>query len=146
MKKIFFLILALFLLILGGCGSNDLEVNNTPLEGQILDNTEPETEESEPEGIGGIIGLKDKARAVVEDSIEVAEEVVAAATTPESDLPETFDQDMDFARQAPNGQWEVDFYQDGCEEASLIMIDHFFSNIFLDPAVMEEELKKVEPW
>ncbi len=76
----------------------------------------------------------------------VVDQPVATPPAVVQEQPKTFDQNMDFGRQAPFGQWENDFYQDGCEEASLIMASKFFAGQPLDETIMKEELDKVEPW
>lgn len=90
----------------------------------------------------------ERAKDAVATGVERAREAVTAVTAPAPtiDLPATFDTPMAFARQAPFGAWEVAFYQDACEEASLIIINQHFKGLPLDEAIMKSELGKVEPW
>ncbi len=62
-------------------------------------------------------------------------------------LPAAVDYDsVGFARQAPFGQWEEAYFQDACEEASLVMVESYFKGYALDEAEMERRLRAVEPW
>jgi len=73
--------------------------------------------------------------------------VVLQEDNQSTDVPATFDHaDMAFARQAPFGDWENPFYQDGCEEASLVIVKKFFDGQPLDEAIMKTELDAVESW
>lgn len=142
MKKSLSVIFGLFLLILVGCGQEGVKEVNRPIDGQILNNTGQEEAVREID-----VDLKKKVKEAVKDSVEAVEEAAADIKNEEAeDWPETFDQDMVFSRQAPFGKWEIDFYQDACEEASLIMVDKFFKGLPLDEAIMKTELDKIEPW
>lgn len=60
-------------------------------------------------------------------------------------LPTTFDQKVLFASQAPFGDWSLP-YQEACEEASLIIVDHYFRNKLLTSEIMDQEIKKLVAW
>ncbi len=87
------------------------------------------------------------ANAVDTVQERAAEAVVEITTSPSPDtIPDTFDTPMPFARQAPFGHWEVPFYEDACEEASLIIVARHLAGLPLDEQVMQDQLAKVEPW
>jgi len=92
--------------------------------------------------------IKETVTTTVNTAQERVVEVVAEVTAPASadNLPATFDTPMDFARQAPFGHWEVPYYEDACEEASVIMIARHIAGLPLDEQIMKDELDKVEPW
>lgn len=92
--------------------------------------------------------IKETVTAAVNTAQERAAEVVAEVTAPAptDNLPATFDTPMAFARQAPFGHWEVPFYEDACEEASVIIIAQHLAGLPLDEQIMKDELAKVEPW
>jgi len=112
----------------------------------------PEVNINEEKVQGNLEDIKVTAREKIKDtldnSIEMMEEGLAAINDSDnnSDLPPTFDQEMAFARQAPFGRWEEPFFQEGCEEASLIMVDHFYKGSPLDEQIMLDELEKIKPW
>jgi hypothetical protein len=54
-------------------------------------------------------------------------------------LPGSVRLTMDFASQAPTGNWDPP-YDEACEEASLIVVRHFLEQTPLDPAVMDQDI------
>lgn len=48
--------------------------------------------------------------------------------------------DVPFTSQAPNGEWSVPEFQDGCEEASAIMANAWVTGTMLSPASAKKEL------
>jgi hypothetical protein len=51
-----------------------------------------------------------------------------------------------FASQAPYGDWEDPYQQDGCEEASLIMAKHWITGEWLNKANALDAIKAVSAW
>lgn len=137
MKKTYLLIFGLFLIILAGCARNGLtSVNNAP----AAKNEPIQSASEEPD--------KPSIKEVIKDTTEAVAEVVAKVEGQGkvTGLPDTFSQEVPFARQAPFGQWSNPFYEDACEEASLVMVQKFFAGLPLDEKIMQTELDKVEPW
>lgn len=48
--------------------------------------------------------------------------------------------DMDFATQAPMGDWDAP-YDEACEEASLIVVHHYLEGTPLDPSIMDSGIR-----
>jgi len=140
MKKILFLFL---ILSLSGCATQNINRQNN----------------NENFNAGAAVReVKDKVEDTVKAVVSAAEEKVTEVknpapadnlpVSPETSRgePATFDQNIPFSRQAPFGKWDVAFFEDGCEEASLIMAYRYFNNLPLDEKIMEEELRRAEPW
>ena len=66
------------------------------------------------------------------------------ATWPAS-LPPSINLDIPFVSQAPFANWDQP-YQDACEEASIIMAYRFIKNLPLNPAIMDNEIKRMVEW
>ena len=158
MKKLILLIFSLFLLVLIGCGQvnesdqdqtfSDTEKSNQAVEEDVnLDVNSTSETVKEPEASFGA-KVKEVVKETAQGTVERVGEVVADVKNDDlvEGLPETFDRPMDFARQAPYREWEVNFYQNGCEEASLVMAQKFFAGKSLDESIMKVELDKVAPW
>ena len=63
----------------------------------------------------------------------------------EAVLPEKFLLDVPFQSQAPFGDWSQP-YQDGCEEASIIMVKRFLENKSLSKEEMKSEIDASVAW
>ncbi|MFA6993398.1 MAG: C39 family peptidase [Patescibacteria group bacterium] len=147
MKKQYYLILGLFLVVLAGCGRTLPKAAEDQVAGQNLPDFEAINAEEAVNEADLAAELKAGVKKVINDGVEVvAEKVAEVETPPTAGLPATFDQAMAFSRQAPFGQWSNPFYEDACEEASLIMAQKFFQGAALDESIMKVELDKVAPW
>ncbi|MBI5621579.1 C39 family peptidase [Candidatus Falkowbacteria bacterium] len=147
-KRIFF-IFSIFLLVLAGCGPAQNVENFGVNQGDTVALNTPSAGAGDDTATADLGSrLKDTVKTTVQKSQEAVNEIVADVKPQHAveGLPETFDQDMAFARQAPFGAWDVAFYQDGCEEASLVMAQKFFAGLALDEKIMKEELDTVAPW
>jgi uncharacterized protein YvpB len=68
-----------------------------------------------------------------------------AIKKPEETLPESFLIKMDFASQAPEGNWDEP-WQNACEEASIITVHHYLSKTVLNKAIMKNEILAMVNW
>lgn len=64
------------------------------------------------------------------------ETVITEDTVDQSDLETS----VPFTAQAPFGEWNDPVFQNGCEEASLVMVAHWLSDIPLTKAVAKQEI------
>jgi len=55
-------------------------------------------------------------------------------------------QAVPFTPQAPNAEWEIDIFQDGCEEASMIMALAWVNNETLNPQIAKEKIKAISEY
>lgn len=74
---------------------------------------------------------------VTSTSSSTADTSVAADTT--VTRPPSVRLDMDFASQAPLGNWDPP-YDEACEEASLIIVHHYLENTPLDASIMNRDI------
>jgi len=66
-------------------------------------------------------------------------------TTPTETLPSKFLLDVQFQSQAPFGDWSQP-YQDACEEAAIIIVEHYFNQQSLSKEVMKSEIDSSVVW
>lgn len=64
----------------------------------------------------------------------------------ENVLPSFVKHDVPFTPQAPLGDWSDQRFQDGCEEASMIMAKHWITNQELTPHIATQEIIKLSKW
>lgn len=80
---------------------------------------------------------------VIDRPIEAASNSSAAASptppSPPAERPGSVRLDMDFASQAPLGDWNPP-YDEACEEASLIIVRHYLEGTPLDAGIMNREI------
>lgn len=67
---------------------------------------------------------------------DVAESQAVATKVPES----SFIENVPFAVQAPFGEWDDPLFQNGCEEAALVMASHWLSGKPLSPEIAKQEI------
>lgn len=60
-------------------------------------------------------------------------------------LPKIVNLGVQFASQAPHGNWDLP-YQEACEEAALIMAAKYFFNQDLDNDIMDQEINDLVEW
>ncbi|PIP21876.1 MAG: hypothetical protein COX39_00425 [Candidatus Nealsonbacteria bacterium CG23_combo_of_CG06-09_8_20_14_all_40_13] len=63
----------------------------------------------------------------------------------EESLPTKANLKMSFVPQAPYAHWDQ-LHEDACEEASLIVVDHFLKNTPLNSAIGEREIQDMVAW
>jgi uncharacterized protein YvpB len=68
-----------------------------------------------------------------------------AITTPAQTLPSNYLIEMDFATQAPEGDWSEP-WQNACEEASIIIVHHYLSGTTLNKSIMKNEILEMVNW
>ncbi len=68
-----------------------------------------------------------------------------ATTTPVVTTPATINWAVPFTSQAPTGNWDA-FHEQTCEEASSIMVSHYFKNVPIISDQVENELSDVATW
>lgn len=61
------------------------------------------------------------------------------------EIPAKLELDVDFAPQAPFGNWN-ELHEEACEEASMVTVAKYFLNLPLDDQVMDNELVKIDAW
>ncbi|MEI7891022.1 MAG: C39 family peptidase [bacterium] len=61
-------------------------------------------------------------------------------------LPQEFLIQVPFSSQAPTGNWKKQLFQDGCEEASVVMAIAWTKNKKLTPAGVEKEIIGISNW
>ncbi len=66
-------------------------------------------------------------------------------TPPAETLPAKFLLDVEFQSQAPFGDWSQP-YQDACEEAAIITIQHYYNQKILNKEVMKDEINASVAW
>ena len=62
-----------------------------------------------------------------------------------NELPTSFNLDVPFTSQAPTANWDETF-KEACEEASALMVDYYYKNKTLAPAVATAEILKMVDW
>lgn len=72
-------------------------------------------------------------------SAPAASSVAAETPTPSAERPGSVKLTMDFASQAPLGDWNPP-YDEACEESSLIIVRHFLEQTPLDANIMNREI------
>jgi hypothetical protein len=86
--------------------------------------------------------IYEEGRDEMQEVSIVLEEVVEDAVVLEDEkieIPESVLLDVDFLSQAPFGIWD-EYHDDACEEASLIMLEHFLNQKPLNNTIGEEEI------
>ncbi len=68
-----------------------------------------------------------------------------ASVPTQVEIPAKLELDVDFAPQAPYGNWDV-FHDEACEEASIVVASKYFLNQPLNEAIMDQELYKLDAW
>jgi hypothetical protein len=85
----------------------------------------------------------------VEDSAEPAPAVLLQPTTTEPSIPvalkDFLKYEVAFVSQAPFAVWDA-LHEEACEEASMIMVDHYFSGQPLNPHVMDQAIYDLVAW
>lgn len=61
------------------------------------------------------------------------------------ELPAEINLAVPFTSQAPFGNWDLP-YKESCEEASALMLDYFYRNLSLNPAIANQEILKLVDW
>ncbi len=69
----------------------------------------------------------------------------SAPTTPSADLPPSVLIKVPFATQAPLSNWDA-LHEESCEEASLILVEHYLNGKGITPQEMEDEIQKLVQW
>lgn len=76
---------------------------------------------------------------------DIVNNAVESTQTVTVEIPSRLTHDVAFAAQAPFGNWNLP-YKEACEEASLIMVDHYFSNTPLNNDIMDKEILDIVDW
>lgn len=84
---------------------------------------------------------------VVPDTNKPVEPPIVVPDVPKPDKPvvASFNLAVPFQAQAPFGNW-VEPYKEGCEEASLIMVDHYLAGTSLSKQQMQDEIDSQISW
>jgi len=61
-------------------------------------------------------------------------------------LPSSYSFDVPYTVQAPYAQWGDDTYQNGCEEAALLMVHLYWQKQLLDADIATAEIKNMVDW
>lgn len=140
MRKIFLILTLIF--ALNGCvfqtekeNKEIIEQNRATIEQANQKATDENVNATEPENSNDQ-DIKTDGEAAPEE---------APKEEPKLIIPESFDLEVAFASQAPNGDWGEP-YQEACEEASLITAYKYFKNEILDKQIMNEEILNLVDW
>lgn len=68
-----------------------------------------------------------------------------SSVTANASLPPSVHIDVPFASQAPLQNWDA-LHEESCEEASLILVEHYLNGKTISPESMEAEIQKLVQW
>ncbi len=83
--------------------------------------------------------------ATVSSANTSSETSSVTSESPITDLPPSVLIEVPFASQAPLLNWDA-LHQEACEEASLILVEHFLNGKTITPQGMEDEIQKLVQW
>lgn len=73
------------------------------------------------------------------------ENKVGTTAASKKDLTQSINLNFAFQPQAPFGDWRMP-YQESCEEAALILADHYYSKKQINPTIMKREILALIEW
>ena len=147
MKKAILVIIFSVLLVTGGCGAG--EQTDREIGKQVNSGTERASPATNRAGLAPRTDEMDEdtkpptepsSSVRVEKQPELEEKKLA-----EVSLPESFDQEVAFAPQAPFALWD-ELHEEACEEAAMIIAAKHLKGEKLDKEIMEREIIDLVEW
>jgi hypothetical protein len=139
----FLRILAILIItiFLTGCGKQSTFVNvNLP----ITDNTDNTNAVLGNNNIDSDTNINNNSNTV-NNNVNNSNSNVTTTTPVKVEIPSRLELNVDFAPQAPYGNWD-ELHEEACEEASMITAAKYFLKQPLNEKIMDEELLKLDSW
>lgn len=137
MKKFFWLFAALLVVVVGFYFAGKYSKSDQ----NIVDIAEDDFVESTVNDNIDLAQIDNIEETVVSDARDIQ-----ATVEKNKILPKFVHHQVPFTSQAPFGDWSDDRFQDGCEEASMIMANYWLKGKNLDPHTAAQEILNLSKW